>query len=126
MFTAMLAGERFPNAPDRLTRDPFVPVSQRLRGQEYSEEFLAAVDWALKLRAEQRPQNIRSWRQALDMTRAKSTAARSQNSSHGLNAWLKAESWLRFWKKYRIIIFFLVGIILMTIVIAWILSSVPE
>ena len=129
MFTAMLAGERFPNAPDRLTRDPFVPVSQRLRGQEYSEEFLAAVDWALKLRAEQRPQNIRSWRQALDMTRAKSTAARSQNSpnsSHGLNAWLKVESWLRFWKKYRIIIFFLVGIILMTIVIAWILSSVPE
>src|SRR5260370_40054660 len=80
VFTAMLAGERFPNAPDRLSRDPFVPMSQRLRGQEYSGEFLAAVDWALKLRAEQRPQSIHAWRQALNLTRRTSIVQKSQHS----------------------------------------------
>ena len=66
LFTAMLAGERFPNAPDRLANDPFVPLVKRLRGQEYSENFLAAIDWALELRAEQRPQKIATWRDALE------------------------------------------------------------
>ena len=126
LFTAMLAGERFPNAPDRLGRDPFVPMSQRLRGQEYSGEFLAAIDWALKLRAEHRPQSIRAWRQ--DLTRRGSFAQKSQPSSGpdpSIASSAKPESWLHFWKKYRVIFLVLAGIIFLAIVIAWILSSVP-
>jgi serine/threonine protein kinase len=65
MFAAILPNERFPSAPDRLSRDRFVPLAQRLRGQEYSTEFLAAIDWALQFRAEARPQNIAEWRTAL-------------------------------------------------------------
>jgi serine/threonine protein kinase len=129
LFTAMLAGERFPNAPDRLSRDPFVPMSQRLRGQEYSEEFLSAIDWALKLRAEQRPQSIRAWRQALNLTRGVSIVQKSQHTpgpSHSIASWAKPENWLQFWQKnYRTIFFVLAGIIFLTIVITWILSLVP-
>jgi hypothetical protein len=125
----MLAGERFPNAPDRLSRDPFVPMSQRLRGQEYSEEFLSAIDWALKLRAEQRPQSIRAWRQALNLTRGVSIVQKSQHTpgpSHSIASWAKPENWLQFWQKnYRTIFFVLAGIIFLTIVITWILSLVP-
>jgi hypothetical protein len=65
MFTAILPDERFPTAPDRLSRDRFVPLAQRLRGQEYSTEFLAAIDWGLQFRADARPQNISEWRAAL-------------------------------------------------------------
>jgi len=35
------------------------------------------------------------------------------------------ESWFHFWKKYRVIFFVLAGIIFLTIVVTWILSSVP-
>jgi len=126
LFTAMLAGERFPNAPDRLSRDPFVPMSQRLRGQEYSGEFLAAVDWSLKLRAEQRPQSIRAWRQALNVTCGGSFVQKSRHSSDpSIASSAKPESWFHFWKKYRVVFFVLAGIIFLTIVITWILSSVP-
>ena len=128
LFTAMLAGERFPNAPDRLSRDPFVPMSLRLRGQEYSEEFLAAVDWALKLRAEQRPQSIHAWRQALNLTSGASIVQKSQRTpgpSHSIAWWAKPENWFLFWKNYRTIFFVLAGIIFLTIVIIWILSLVP-
>jgi serine/threonine protein kinase len=71
MFTAMLPNERFPTAPDRLSRDRFVPLAQRLRGQEYSREFLEAIDWALQFRADARPQNIAEWRVALSLGSAK-------------------------------------------------------
>ena len=101
-------------------------MSQRLRGQEYSGEFLAAIDWALKLRAEHRPQSIRAWRQ--DLTRGGSFAQKSQHSSGpdpSIASSAKPESWFHFWKKYRIIFLVLAGIIFLAIVIAWILSSVP-
>jgi serine/threonine protein kinase len=128
LFTAMIAGERFPNAPDRLSRDPFVPLSQRLRGQEYSGEFLAAVDWALKLRAEQRPQSIRAWRQALDLTRGAAIVQKSLYSPSprpSIASSAKPENWFHFWNKYRTIFLVLAGIVLLAIVITWILSLVP-
>lgn len=128
LFTAMIAGERFPNAPDRLSRDPFVPLSQRLRGQEYSGEFLAAVDWALKLRAEQRPQSIRAWRQALDLTREAAIVQKSPHSPGprpSIASSLKPENWFHFWNKYRTIFLVLAGIILLAILVTWILSMVP-
>ncbi|MBV8227730.1 MAG: serine/threonine protein kinase, partial [Verrucomicrobia bacterium] len=69
-FTALLADERFPHAPDRLEKDPFVPLRKRLHGQEYSQEFLEAVDWALQVKAEARPQSVAVWRKALTSHRS--------------------------------------------------------
>ncbi len=71
LFRAMLANERFPNAPDRMTRDPVIPLTQRLKGQEYSPAFLSAVDWALRFKAEDRPQTVPAWREALDASQPK-------------------------------------------------------
>ena len=103
-------------------------MSQRLRGQEYSGEFLAAIDWALKLRAEHRPQSIRAWRQALNLTSGGSFVQKSQHSSGpdpSIASSAKPESWFHSWKKYRVIFLVLAGIIFLAIVIAWILSSAP-
>jgi serine/threonine protein kinase len=65
LYEAMLGDHRFPNAPDRLTKDPLVPLVRELRGQEYSKEFLSAVDWALQFQAKDRPQSVEEWRKAL-------------------------------------------------------------
>ena len=64
-FVALFADERFPHAPDRLQKDPFVPLHKRLKGQEYSQKFLEALDWALQFRAQERPQSVAAWREAL-------------------------------------------------------------
>ena len=64
LFQAMLADQPFPDAPDRLARDPFVPLARQLRRQEYSTKFLNAVDWALQFRARDRPQTVQQWRKA--------------------------------------------------------------
>lgn len=52
-------------ATDRRTQDDYEPLARRLRGNEYSTAFLESVDWALQFRAEDRPQNVAAWRQAL-------------------------------------------------------------
>lgn len=64
LYEAMMGDHRFPNAPDRLGKDPLVPLVRQLRGQEYSKDFLTAVDWALQLQASDRPQKIEDWRRA--------------------------------------------------------------
>lgn len=52
-------------ATDRKTNDGYVPLAKRLRGSEYSQPFLEAVDWALEFRSEDRPQTVAQWRTAL-------------------------------------------------------------
>jgi serine/threonine protein kinase len=68
LYEAMMGDRRFPNAPDRLGQDPLVPLVRELRGQEYSKQFLTAVDWALQFQAKDRPQNIEEWRRAFQKT----------------------------------------------------------
>jgi serine/threonine protein kinase len=65
LHTAMLRGEPFPSALTRAKRDPVVPLTTRLRNQEYSQPFLEAVDWALRPRGADRPQSVEEWRKAL-------------------------------------------------------------
>jgi serine/threonine protein kinase len=69
LFFAMLADHKFPDAPDRLAKDPFVPLQKRLHNQEFSAKFLAAVDWALAFKAEHRPQTVAAWRENLAPTK---------------------------------------------------------
>lgn len=68
LYEAMMGDRRFPNAPDRLGQDPLVPLVRELRGQEYSKQFLTAVDWALQFQAKDRPQDIAEWRRAFQKT----------------------------------------------------------
>jgi serine/threonine protein kinase/HAMP domain-containing protein len=62
---AMVTGKKPPPAPTRLdAEDPMLPAVDACKGQ-YSPEFLRAIDWALQPRAEDRPQDIASFTEAL-------------------------------------------------------------
>ena len=60
-----LTGEVPVASPDRTRHDPLVPVSQRCAGQA-SRGFLSAIDGALAVYAEDRPQSVAAWREALE------------------------------------------------------------
>jgi hypothetical protein len=122
LFTAMLPGERFPNAPDRFANDSFVPLSRRLHGQEYSQQFLSAVDWALKVRAEQRPQNISSWREALESGRYLKLNGKKGGGPGFFSRLLQPGFWLELWKKHPLtVILILTGAIFLTAAIAMVM-----
>lgn len=62
---AMVTGKKPPPAPARLgAEDPMLPAVDACKGQ-YSPEFLRTIDWALKPRAQDRPQDIASFTEAL-------------------------------------------------------------
>jgi serine/threonine protein kinase len=52
-----VTGEKPPTSPDRVTDDDFAWLRFRNPGQ-YSAEFLAAIDWALQLNADDRPASL--------------------------------------------------------------------
>ena len=52
-------------ALSRIERDELAPVG-RVAKRKYSKELTGAVDWALKLRAADRPQSIAQWRRVLE------------------------------------------------------------
>ena len=53
------------DATSRIMDDQMVPIAEAVEGR-YSESLVGAVDWALQLRASDRPQSIGDWRGALD------------------------------------------------------------
>jgi len=55
-----ITGDKPPVASDRIMDDDFVWLSNR-EPAEYDGQFLTAVDWALRVRPEQRPQQIADW-----------------------------------------------------------------
>ncbi len=62
---AMIAGKKPPPAPVRLgNEDPMAPAEAVGQGR-YSPEFLRAIDWALQPRAEDRPQDVATFAEAL-------------------------------------------------------------
>jgi hypothetical protein len=65
MFEALVSVDELPPSPNRLGEDTLVPLSQRLRGQEYSDNLLAAIDWSLQVNPQDRPQTIAAWREVL-------------------------------------------------------------
>ena len=62
----MVTGIKPPAAPSRMLgrTDSCVPAVQMAAGR-YSRSFLAAIDWALERFAENRPQNLAAWKEAL-------------------------------------------------------------
>ena len=59
-----LTGQAPDDATDRVRKDLLVPVSQRCAGQA-SQGFLSAIDEALSVNGEDRPQSVATWREAL-------------------------------------------------------------
>jgi serine/threonine protein kinase/HAMP domain-containing protein len=61
----MVTGSKPPPSPTRLAEtDTLVSAEEAGRGR-FSPEFLRTIDWSLKIRAEDRPQNMQEFRQAL-------------------------------------------------------------
>ena len=60
-----MTGEKPPVAADRIVEEDFHWVSHR-RLVGYSELFLRSVDWALRVKAPDRPQTVESWRITLE------------------------------------------------------------
>ncbi len=59
-----LTGEVPDDATDRMRDDPLIPVSQRCAGR-VSSVFLAAIDAALAVHEEDRPQSVGAWQAAM-------------------------------------------------------------
>jgi len=59
-----MTGEKPPVAADRIVEEDFQWVSHRRLGG-FSEKFLNSVDWALRVKAEDRPQALGPWKSAL-------------------------------------------------------------
>jgi formylglycine-generating enzyme required for sulfatase activity len=60
-----LSGEDPYAATDRIKNDPLVPISKKCKGKA-SPEFLKAIDWALAVNEDDRPQNVDQWIAALE------------------------------------------------------------
>lgn len=59
-----LTGQVPDDATERVRRDPLIPISD-LCGDKVSADFLKAVDWALQVDEEARPQNVKDWLDAI-------------------------------------------------------------
>ena len=63
-----MTGKAPEESSDRIQKDTLEPLEESCRGQG-SPEFLRALDWALRVRLEDRPQSLSQWRAALDGVR---------------------------------------------------------
>jgi serine/threonine protein kinase len=57
----LISGEAPPAATRRVRKDPMLPATKIGEGK-YSKNLLQAIDWALKLSGEDRPQSVEKWR----------------------------------------------------------------
>ncbi len=59
-----ISGSKPSDAINRLRKDPLVPALQ-LGGERFPQAMLQAIDWALRVHPEDRPQSLDHWRAAL-------------------------------------------------------------
>ncbi len=59
-----ITGIKPSDAINRLRNDPLIPAVRQAKGR-FPKPMLAAVDWALRVHPEDRPQSLASWRAAL-------------------------------------------------------------
>ncbi len=75
-----ITGKAPPEAPARVRKDPYVPIAQ-LAPDGFSPHVLAAIDRALAVAAEDRPQSCEDWRAMLVGERPAATTAAPEPSS---------------------------------------------
>jgi serine/threonine protein kinase/HAMP domain-containing protein len=61
----VVTGKKPIEAPERLADEDPLPSAETLAKGKYSEEFLRAIDWALKVHPKDRPQDMNQFRAAL-------------------------------------------------------------
>jgi len=61
----IVTGEQPDEAPKRMKNDPLIPAVEVAKGK-YSEHLLKAIDHALEMDEEDRPQSCEEWKQELD------------------------------------------------------------
>ena len=61
-----VVGQRPPDAPDRIRTDPYVPAVKAAPKGKYSAGLLAAIDAALIVDEDRRPQSLDQWRAIFD------------------------------------------------------------
>jgi hypothetical protein len=71
-----ITGEKPTPAVARTIADPLVPFSQAASGR-YSPQFLAALDRALAVKPDDRPQSVAEFRSLLELDRVQSTVTRT-------------------------------------------------
>lgn len=64
LFLAV-TGDRPPEATERMLDPSTTPLAAKIAGRQYRQNFLAAIDWGLGLRPEDRPESVSHWRLAL-------------------------------------------------------------
>ncbi len=70
-----VTGKRAPDAPSRMVADEYKPAREAATGS-YRPAFLAAIDKAMRLDVEKRPQSVAAWRKQLLDTDAKAVTAK--------------------------------------------------
>jgi serine/threonine protein kinase len=60
----VITGNTPPESTERMMHDVIPSIGQVAQGS-YRRSFLEAVDWGLRLRPEERPQNVTSWRELI-------------------------------------------------------------
>jgi len=66
-----MTGEKPPVAADRVLDDSIVPLCD-MRPTGFSIEFCQGVDWALKVKPNERPKSVTQWRRELESTEPRS------------------------------------------------------
>lgn len=61
----LISGESPPEAPARIRNDPFRPAVE-VGGERFGRHFLEAIDWALQVNEEDRPQSIEEWQEFIN------------------------------------------------------------
>ncbi len=61
----IIAKEQPPESPARFAHDDYVPLAETVEPGVYRTSFLDAIDWALRLLPDTRPQSIADWRKSL-------------------------------------------------------------
>jgi len=86
-----ITGEKPPVAADRIVEDDFRWLSHRgLVG--FSKDFLNSVDWALRVKTQERPQEIAQFKESLFRTlRIQKNASRFQNANAANQGSIKNE-----------------------------------
>ncbi len=79
----MVCGKRPRDAPDRRKRPGNDIAAEQAGAGRYSPEFLRAIDWALQVRPEDRPQDVAAFRGALFAAHAASMGLQEALASSG-------------------------------------------
>jgi len=87
MYCAINAGEAPPAATRRVMKDPMIPALKVGEGK-YNKNLLQAIDWALQLSEEDRPQSVDQWQQKiLANPTPLSASSPAQSSQPGWKIW---------------------------------------